>query len=77
MDKRQLKPEELILLYEGLAERVPESVRPIQHVARLSRHTIKQVLAIAWMLDIPTHGEETEFTGQQAASIIRKLFRLE
>ena len=74
MSRPFLSPEKLLHLYEALAERFPRETRPLLHLRVFSHRSEKEILAIAWMLDIPTDGEETIFTNEQAAAITRELF---
>lgn len=77
MTTARLSPQKLVHLYEQLSNRIEESTRPIQHLAGYSNRSVDEVLAAAKKLDIPTNGEETSFTGKQAAAIIRELFNLD
>lgn len=74
MRKPRLSPEKLLHLYKEQAARFPDETRSLLHLRVLSHRSDKEILAIAWMLDIPTNGEETIFTNVDAAAIIQKLF---
>lgn len=75
--RQVLTPRQLVDVYSQFHHVMPNGTRPAFHVAVMCRKPVEEVLECARQLGFDVDNEETRFSGQQAAAIVRKLYNLD